>query len=266
MKRSLRRSRCGAASRAERRCPPARHETHLHAGQGRLPARRRAVPDHRLRNAPGAHPGRVLGAPHPDGEGDGLQHHRARTSSGTTTRRPKASSTSRPATATSRGSSRLAQAEGLWVLLRPGPLRLRRMGLRRHPDLPAADPGPQGPLHEPAVHAGRRALHPAPRRGGAAPAGHQRRPHPDGADRERVRQLRQRPRLHGPAQGGLGDGRHRRARSSPPTARRRTCSKPGTSRARPSASTRAPTRSTGNWRARSSPACRCSRPRPIPAG
>ncbi len=159
------------------------------------------------------HPARIpaeyLGASHQDGEGDGLQHHRRlpvlelpRDRRGRLRlhdRQPR------------RRAVRAARAAGGPVgVAPPRPLCVRRVGLRGHPGLSAALSGSQGPLHEPAVHAGGGALHPAPGGGGEAADGRERGADHHGPDRKRVRQLRQRPRVHGAAQERVGRRRDRR--------------------------------------------------------
>ncbi len=104
-----------------------------------------------------------------------------------------------------------AQQEGLWVLLRPGPVRLRGMGFRRYSVVPPEGPRASRAQPVPALHAGGRTLHgPVGARDPAA-ARHPWRADRDGAGRERVRQLRERSELHDAAPRRLEDARHRRA-------------------------------------------------------
>ena len=103
------------------------------------------------------------------------------------------------------------QAEGLWLLLRPGPYVCAEWDfggiptyLLRYPDLKIRCMHPQYmQAAERYIQRLAAVVRPA--------AGHQRRPDPDGADRERVRQLRQRPELHGAPQAGVARQRHHRA-------------------------------------------------------
>ncbi len=90
-------------------------------------------------------------------------------------------------------------------------LRVRRVGLRRSAGLAPPHAGHQGPLLGPALPRGLRALRPPARRRGPRPDVRQGRAGPHGPARERVRELRQRPGLHGRAQEDVGGGGRRGA-------------------------------------------------------
>ena len=80
---------------------------------------------------------------------------------------------------------KIAQDEGMWVLLRPGgPLDVCcRVGPRRHP--PVWKPTSRGAVPGPALHGGRQAVHRADGRGGQAVDGERRGPDRARPDRER---------------------------------------------------------------------------------
>ncbi len=160
---------------------------------------------------------------------------------------------------------RLAQDEGLWVLLRPGPYVCAEWDfggipvyLLRHPDLKVRCMNPQY-MQAAERYIQRLAAVMTPlmvARGGPIVMVQIENEYGSyGNDRvymERLREVWVKAGVTAP--------------STRPTARRRTCWRPGTLPARPSGSTRARRTSTGNWRGPSFRASRCSRPKRIRDG
>ncbi len=176
------------------------------SGTGVRP-RQPALPDVGRRNALSAHPARVLEGPPAQGASPGPEHRLhlcLLEPAGARAREVGLYGPQRP--------GRLHQDGGRGRALgrRPSrPLRLRRVGLRRSSDLASAHPRHQSPLPRPPLYGRLRALYRQAGRPAAAAPGPQGRPRDHGPDRERVRQLRQRPRLYAGAQGDVGKGPHR---------------------------------------------------------
>ena len=194
-----------------RRCPGGPARTSLRYRPNRLPARRPALSDPLRRNSCRARAARILAAPPADGQGHGPEHglrlsvlELARAAAG----RIRLDRTRRDVAE----FCRIAQEEGLWVILRPGPYACAEWEMGGLPwwllkttmnSLRTRDPR--------FLDRGAPQISQRSRPRARSAADHARRPDPHGAGGKRIRLLRQGRRVHGRTAAGAARRRLQRA-------------------------------------------------------